>query len=67
MGFHAYFLHGKPIFFSLLAIFFVLLSLENSQKEKENRMSLLKRTNPGSFWLGAIIKTNENINLVSIL
>ena len=34
-AFHAKFLYEKPIFFSLLVIFFVPLSLENSQKEKE--------------------------------
>ena len=42
------------VFFSLLAIFFVQLSLENSQYQKENRMRSLEHPNPCSFWLGPI-------------
>ena len=53
-AFQSNFLHEKPIFFSLLAFFFVPLSLENSKKEKEKKIRWLESSNPGSFWLGSI-------------
>ena len=55
LAFQAIFFHENPIFFSLLAIFFVPLTLENSQKE--NRMRWLESSDPGSFWLGAIVRS----------
>ena len=65
-AFHAKFLHEKPIFFLLLAIFFAPLSLENSQYQKENIMRSLERANQGSFWLGSIyIKSLLNNIIIS--
>ena len=54
MGFSFKKFTWKALFLLLLAIFYALLSLENSQYQKENRMRSLERPNPGSFWLGSL-------------
>ena len=50
MDFSYKFFTGKAHFPFTLVIFFVPLSLENCQYQK-NRMRSLERTNPDSFWL----------------